>query len=136
MFDIHSIIRFTSILFYIGMIVSSITGFISANGISTDEYKVCLVTTGLIVLLQNLVYLVYEMLRLYDKNALIMRNLFYIRSILIIQSSILAIGLSDVGLGFGIFGIIMFMVNILAGVFIENNTHVTPYCNDADEINN
>ena len=133
MFDIHSIIRFTSILFYIGMVVSSITGFISANDISTNEYRVCLVTTGLIVLLQNLVYLVYELLRLYDKNVLFMKNLFYIRSILIIQSSILAIGLSDVGLGFGIFGIIMFLVNILAGVFVDSQTQVSLYFNEASE---
>ena len=115
------------------MVVSSITGFISANDISTNEYRVCLVTTGLIVLLQNLVYLVYELLRLYDKNVLIMKNLFYIRSILIIQSSILAIGLSDVGLGFGIFGIIMFLVNILAGVFVDSPSQVTPYFNEVPE---
>ena len=45
---------------------------------------------------------------------------------LILQSSILALGLSDVGLGFGVFGITMFLVNILAGVFVDNN-HSRPY---------
>ncbi len=131
MFDSYSIIRFMSILFYIGMIVSSITGFMSVHDISTNEYRVCLVTTGLIVMVQNLVYLVYEMMRLYDKHQLVFKNLYYIRSILIIQSSILALGLSDVGLGFGIFGIIIFLVNILAGVFIDNSgRQVSPYLSE------
>ena len=121
MFDVHSIIRFMSILLYMGMIVSSITGFLEANNVSTNDCRVCLVTSGLVVLVQNLVFLVYEMLRLYDKNQNIMNNLFYIRGGLILQSSILALGLSDVGVGFGVFGITMFLVNILAGVFVENN---------------
>lgn len=126
MFDVHSIIRFMSILLYMGMIVSSVTGFLEANNVSTNDCRVCLVTSGLVVLVQNLVFLVYEMLRLYDKNQNILNNLFYIRGLLILQSSILALGLSDVGLGFGVFGITMFLVNILAGVFVDNN-HSRPY---------
>lgn len=126
MFDLHSIIRFMSILFYIGMIVSSVTGFIEANNVSINDCRICLVTVGLVVLVQNLIFLVYEMLRLYDKNQNILNNLFYIRGVLILQSSILALGLSDVGLGFGVFGITMFLVNILAGVFADN-TPTRPY---------
>jgi hypothetical protein len=134
MFDVHSIIRFTAILFYIGMVVSSITGFIGANNISANEYRVCLITTGLVILLQNMVYLVYEMLRLYDKNQFLITNIFYIRGILILQSSILALGLSDVGLGFGVFGIIMFLINILAGVFIDNSQmRVSTYYSEDNE---
>ena len=80
---------------------------------------VCLATVGLIVLVQNLIFLVYEM-PIYDKNQTNLTTC-PIRGGLILQSSILALGLSDVGLGFGVFGFIMFLVNILAGVFVDNN---------------
>ena len=130
MFDIHNIVRFTSLLLYVGMVASSISGFVQSGDSSADSYRVCLVTTSLVVLLQNLMYLAIELLRLYDKNNFVMRNLYFIRAILIIHTSILAMGLSDVGLGFGIFGILMFLVNILTGVFVEQNiVRIAPYMN-------
>ena len=135
MFDIHSIVRFLSILFYLGMITSSITGFVSADDISTNEYRVCLITTSLILFLQNIIYITYEMLRLYDKYQIVMENLFYFRSILIIQSAILSMGLSNVGLGFGIFGVVMFFVNVLAGVFVEPSfKKVSPFYGEEQNI--
>lgn len=127
MLGIESIIRFLSILSYFGMFIASVTGFVEASNISTEGYKVCLVTTSLILMLQNLVYIACEMLRLYDDNKIVMDNLYFIRSLLIIQSSILALGVSQVGLGFGIFGILIFLLNIFAGVFIESSVRVGPY---------
>ena len=97
MFDIHNIVRFTSLLLYVGMVASSISGFVQSGDSSANSYRVCLVTTSLVVLLQNLMYLAIELLRLYDKNNFVMRNLYFIRAILIIHTSILAMGLSDVG---------------------------------------
>ena len=135
MFDVHSIIRFMSILLR-GMIVSSITGFVGANDVSTNDCRVCLVTVGLIVLVQNLIFLVYEMPRLYDKIRPSSTTC-SIRGGLILQSSILALGLSDVGLGFGVFGFIMFLVNILAGVFVDNNPiNYIKYFTESAEENN
>ena len=56
MFEVQSIIRFMSILLYVGLIVSSITGFLSANNVSTNDCRVCLVTVGLVVLFKILCF--------------------------------------------------------------------------------
>ena len=133
MLEINSIIRFTTLMLYVGMIASSITGFIEANNVSGHIYRVCLITTSLVIMIQNFVYLTIEMLRLYDKNQYIIINIYYIRCIIIIHTSILAIGISDLGLGFGIFGIVMFFINILAGVFIDTGTRYSHLQSVKDE---
>jgi hypothetical protein len=122
MLDSENIVRFISLLFYVGMIITSITGFVGANMTNYNEYRMCLVTTSLIIFLQSLCYFFIELFRMYDGYEIVIKNVFYIRAALILQLSILAIGISPVGLGFGIFGIIIFLMNILVGVFIDNLT--------------
>ena len=127
MLNASEFIRFISLLVYIGFIVSSITGFVEAGDASSNDHTITIITTGLVVFIQNLVYFVIETMKLYEKSIFINRYIYYIRAILIIESAILCIGISSVGVGFGVFGIFMFLVNMLAGVFfIDHNTRILP----------
>ena len=121
MFDTFSVVRFLSIISYVGMIVSSITGFIELNKLPGADFKVCFVCTSLVLLIQNLIYLTMELIRFYERFSYTYEKIYYIRSVIILQSSILSIGISSVGLGFGIFGIGNFLINILTGVFDDNS---------------
>lgn len=135
MFDSFSIVRFISIISYIGMIVSSITGFVEVSGLPGSEYKVCFICTSLVLLIQNLIYLTLELIRFYERYSFTMEKIYYIRGVVILQSSILAIGVSDVGLGFGILGVLIFVVNVLTGVFADNNLRVPSHGKDGYQIN-
>lgn len=131
MLDSENIVRFISLLFYVGMIITSITGFVEASETNYNGYRICLVTTALIIFIQSVFYFFIELFRLYDGYEIVIKNVFYIRAALILQLSILAIGISSVGLGFGIFGILIFLVNILVGVFIDNLTQTTLHTQNA-----
>ena len=41
------------------------------------------------------------------------------------HASFLVIGLSSVGVGFGLFGIVMILANIFAGLFYNDEIHTT-----------
>ena len=122
-------IRFISLIAYLGFIISSITGFIKSSDDGVTVHTISFITASIVLLIQNISYIIVEMCRTYENNPTVSKNIYYIRSILIIQSSILSIGVSDVGIGFGIFGMLIFIVNLLAGVFNNDNrdVRVSPY---------
>lgn len=128
MLNASEFIRFISLVVYIGFIVSSITGFVEAGDASSNDHRITIITTGVVVFIQNLVYFVIETMKLYEKSVFMNSYLYYIRAILIIESAILCIGISSVGVGFGVLGIFMFLVNMLAGVFFidHKNTRILP----------
>lgn len=143
MFDIALIVRFLSLLFFTGMIISSTTGFIFAASVSSRGYEVSLVTGSLVIFIQSLFCLMVEIFRLYDGYEFLYKNIFYIRSAIILQLSILSIGLTDVGIGFGIFGFIIFIINLLTGVFTDNYAlktrpydHIKPNTTSSDDEGN
>ena len=136
MLDSETIIRFVSLISYIGFIISGITGFVKSDEQDLDDFKIALITSSTVVFIQNIAYFIIEMFRYYDKTLFLVNNLFYIRAILLLESAILCMGLSSVGIGFGILGIIMFFVNMLAGVFlVETRSRVAPFSNIEDQDN-
>ena len=76
MFDSFSIVRFISIISYVGMIVSSITGFVEVGGLPGSEYKVCFICTSLVLLRQTLIYLILELIRFYERSSLSMEKIY------------------------------------------------------------
>jgi len=115
-----------------GFIISSITGFVKSGEQDSVELKVALITASTVVFIQNIAYLTIEMFKYYDRTSFLVNYLYYIRAILIIESAILCIGLSSVGVGFAVFGIIMFFVNMLAGVFLDTRYRISPFSNMED----
>jgi len=133
MLSADEFIRFVSLVVYVGFIVSSITGFVESGNVPSNEHSITIITTSLVVFIQNIVYFIIETMKLYEKNQFINNYLYYVRAILLIESAILCIGLTSVGVGFGIFGIIMFLINMLAGVFLDNKiVKVAPFSNIDD----
>ena len=112
-------IRFISLVLYCGFIVSAVTGFVASREKSADN-TISIITTSLVVFIKNIACFVVELMQYYDKTPFILDNVYYVRAFLIIDSSILCIGISSVGVGFGIFGILLFFVNMLGGVFISH----------------
>ena len=105
-----------------------------SGNVPSNEHSITIITTSLVVFIQNIVYFIIETMKLYEKNQFINNYLYYVRAILLIESAILCIGLTSVGVGFGIFGIIMFLINMLAGVFLTDNkiVKVAPFSNIDD----
>ena len=59
------------------------------------------------------------------------KQTYYIRSAVLLHYSLLSLGLTDVGMGFGVFGIIMFVTNLISGVF-ETDPQYTISKNDME----
>jgi hypothetical protein len=136
MLDSETIIRFVSLISYIGFIISGITGFVKSDEQDLDDFKIALITSSTVVFIQNIAYLVIEMFRYYETTPFLVTNIFYIRAILMLESAVLCMGLSSVGIGFGVLGIIMFFVNMLAGVFLfDTHSRVAPFSNIEDQDN-
>ena len=134
MLSADEFIRFVSLVVYVGFIVSSITGFVESGNVPSNDHSITIITTSLVVFIQNIVYFIIETMKLYEKNQFINNYLYYVRAILLIESAILCMGLTSVGVGFGVFGIIMFLINMLAGVFLTEHriTKVAPFSNIDD----
>ena len=52
------------------------------------------------------------------------KNVFFVKSLYMFVVSFLIIGLSDIGLGFGILGIIIAIVNALISIFLTEDNQV------------
>jgi len=134
MLDTETFIRFVSLISYIGFIISGITGFVKSGEQDFEEFKIALITSSTVVFIQNIAYLVIEMFKYYETTPFLVTNIFYIRAILMLESAVLCIGITSVGVGFGILGIIMFFVNMLAGVFLfDTHSRVAPFSNIEDQ---
>jgi len=110
MFDIVTLSKYVSILGYLGIFISSITGFIeNSKEFNLCEFMICL------IMFINMPLVIF--LEIINKNKHSLQLLHYTRSYLFIIVSLLILGVSDVGIGFGIFGIMLSVLNLLLGVF-------------------
>ena len=114
MFELVYIIRFLSILLYIGFIISSITGFLM---IHEDPLNISSLIASIMILITNVVYIWVDMFKIMTQYMDSEKYIYYLRGGVILHSSLLAIGISSVGLGFGIFGVLIILANVFAGLF-------------------
>ena len=110
MFDVVTLAKYFSIICYVGFFISSITGFIAIS----KDFNLCEFMISLIVLTNVPIITFFELI---NKNKHSVQLLHYGRSYLMLILSLLVMGLSHVGLGFSMYGIILFIVNLLLGVF-------------------
>jgi hypothetical protein len=124
MFEQQNVIRLFSILSYLGFIISAITGLIELN----TEFTLCMLMTSCVVIISAIPIAILDI-----KNQFICtdKQIYYIRSAILLHYALLSLGLTEVGIGFGIFGIIMFVINIISGVF-ETETQYTISKNDME----
>jgi len=124
MFEQQTVIRLFSILSYLGFAISAITGFIQLN----TDFTLCMLMTSMVVIISAIPIAFLDI-----KNQFICtdKQIYYVRSVILLHYSLLSLGLTDVGMGFGIFGIIMFVTNLISGVF-ETEPQYTISKNDME----
>ena len=120
MLALTDIIKYLSFISYFGFIVSSISGFINIS----NNFDICKFIISLIVIL-NVPIIIY--IEVINKNNENIKLIHYIRAYIQIIISMLIIGLSHIGVGFGIYGLFMCLSNLMMGVF--NNNKVSPIIN-------
>ena len=116
MFDIVNVLKFLSLLTYLGFIVGSSTGLYEVS----LNFNLCEMLVSVIVIFTSLVVIYLQFsseLYRYLKND---KNIFLAASFYMFICSLLILGLSDIGLGFGVWGIIMGIINGVSSIFITN----------------
>ena len=114
MFGIIEIVRYLTFITYFGFIVSSINGFVHIS----NNYDGQIMVISLYSLINIIFYSIcVEGLKLPNFNNI---NNYYFKSYLIGNISLLMLSVYDLGVGFGIWGFIMSIVNLFMGVFIND----------------
>ena len=114
MFSLVDIVKYLTFISYIGFIISSISGFIEIS--NNFELCKCMISVLIIINVPIIIYV-----EIVNKNTSNMSLIHYIRSYTQFIISLLVLGISPIGVGFGIYGITMFIINLLMGVFDCNN---------------
>ena len=123
MFGLDEIIKYLSFIAYIGFFISSISGFLEIN----EQIDICKLIISIIVLI-NVPLLMY--IEIYKFQEADVNIKYYFRAYNHFIISLLLLGLSNIGLGFGIYGIILVFANLFLGVFDYNSTNVHPVMNN------
>ena len=120
MFSLLDIVKYLTFISYIGFIISSISGV--SDLLNKFDLCKCMISTLIMINVPIIIYV-----EIVNKNTDNMTIIHYIRSYIQFIISLLIIGLSHIGVGFGIYGITMCIANLLMGVFDCNdniNNHV------------
>ena len=116
MFELENVVRFVSMLTYLGFIIGSISGFIKIS----KEFNLCEMFISIIILICNLGMIMLHItntLSYFIKNE---KNKLYITSLFMFISSLLILGLSDIAIVFGIWGIIMSICTTMYAIFSDD----------------
>lgn len=119
MFRLIDIIKYLTFISYIGFIISGISGFIEVS----NTFELCKLLVSLI-LITNVPLIIYVEITSHDKAD--MRVIHYSRSYSQLILSLMAMGLSNIGVGFSIFGLTIFIANLLLGIFDCDDNRVHP----------
>ena len=110
MFDITNITKYLSIIAYIGFLISSISGFIEV----TKSFNVCELIVSIVIVVNIPVIIFCELTNTLEDYV---SKANYFRGYILIISSLLILGLSPVGAGIGVYGILIGCINLFIGVF-------------------
>jgi hypothetical protein len=117
MFRLIDIIKYLTFISYIGFIISGISGFVEVS----NTFELCKLLVSLI-LITNVPLLIYVEITSHEKAD--MRVIQYSRSYSQLILSLLSMGLSNIGVGFSIFGLTICIANLLLGLFeCDNEIH-------------
>lgn len=114
MFEIHKILKYLTFISYVGFMISCISGFVEIS----KSFNLCEFMISL-SLLPNLGVLMYfEVSNAIDDY---IQDLNYFRAYIQIMVSMLILGISPVGTGFGVYGIILGFVNLFTAILCLDN---------------
>jgi hypothetical protein len=115
MFGIINIVKYLTFISYIGLFISSISGF---TEVSNNEFDLCKLMISVLVFINIPIIIFVEYS---NKEVDVEPVIHYTRAYSQIIMSLLVIGISPIGIGFGIYGVILSISNLMLGVF--NCTH-------------
>ena len=125
MFDIVNLVRFISFLTYLGFLTASITGFVETS----NQFNLCILLISLLVFIFSMICIYSELALKLNKIFYGSQNVFYTRFGVMIVISIMIMGLSNIGLGFGLWGFVFSFVNLLCGLFNVDKKYIMKYQN-------
>lgn len=128
MFDLENVVRFVSFLTYLGFIIGSVTGFLEIS----KNFNLCEMFVCILVLISNIGAIFLQLtdyLNTIIKNE---KNKLYISSFFIFICSLLIIGVSNIGIIFGIWGIIMSICKSVYAVFLNDDIKIDNERNERD----
>ena len=106
MFDIKDIINYLTILAYVGFTVSGISGLIKIS----KEFNFCYMIISILSIYSSALFCYCD---LSNKLVNIVTfNQHYLKALYLFIMSFLIIGLSPIGIGFGIWGLLMTFSNV------------------------
>ena len=115
MFELSNVVRFVSLLTYLGFIIGSISGFIEIS----KDFNLCEMFVCILVLVSNLGAIFLQITNLINNLIKNEKNILYISSLYMFICSLLILGLSNIGIIFGIWGIIMSIGTSVYAVFLN-----------------
>jgi hypothetical protein len=125
MFELSNIVRFVSLLTYLGFIIGSISGFIEIS----KKFNLTIMFVCIIVLITNISAIFLHLTNTINQLVGSDKNVLYMSSLFILICSFLTLGLSDIGIVFGSWGIVMSIATYVYGVFLTEDI-VTHNLND------
>ena len=117
MFELSNVVRFVSLLTYLGFIIGSISGFVELS----KEFNLCEMFICILVLISSLFALSLQLTNYINNIIKNEKNILYISSLFMLICSLLILGLSNIAIIFGIWGIIMSIGTSVYAVFLNDN---------------
>lgn len=116
MFDLSNVIRFVSILTYLGFIISSISGFIEIS----KEFNLCEMFVCILIMFSNIAAIFLQVTNTINTLIINEKNILYVSSGFMFICSLLVLGLSNISIIFGTWGIIMSIGTSVYSVFLND----------------
>jgi len=121
MFDLANVIRFVSFLTYLGFIVGSISGFVEVS----NNFNLCELFICIIVLVTSLLAIFLQVTNTINTMIRNEKNILYLSAIYMFICSLLILGLSNIAIVFGVWGILMSIGTSVYAVFLNDEVTST-----------
>lgn len=121
MFDLANVIRFVSFLTYLGFIVGSISGFVEVS----KDFNLCELFICIIVLVTSLLAIFLQVTNTINTMIRNEKNILYLSAIYMFICSLLILGLSNIAIVFGVWGILMSIGTSVYAVFLNDEVTST-----------
>ena len=118
MFKLIDIIKYLTFISYFGFIISAISGFINVS----ETFDICKLLLSIVVITNTPLIMYVEI----TKHNADLKVIHYGRAYSQLVTSLMIMGLSNIGLGFSIYGLTIFISNLLLGVFDCDDNRVHP----------
>ena len=120
MFELSNVIRFVSLLTYLGFSIGSISGFVEIS----KEFNLCELFICILVLLSNIIALFLQLSNYIYNIIDNEKTILYSSSLFMLICSLLILGLSNIAVIFGIWGILMSIGTSVYAVFLNDDNDV------------